>query len=173
VPYSRRLDPTMLSVKEGGGPMKILIALDASPQSQHALRFVGRMRWPAGSRVIVVSALPTLVGTAAAGIELSSLDAVSSAQRSEVEELVAAAEAALRESGIPTESRIEAGDPREVLVSVAEAEHADLIVVGSHGRKGLAKLMLGSVSSHVVTHASSSVLVVKDTPVLTRKGGKS
>jgi nucleotide-binding universal stress UspA family protein len=162
----------MLSVKEGGGPMKILIALDASPQSQHALRFVSRMRWPAGSRVIVVSALPTLVGAAAVGAELSGMDAVS-AQRRDVEELVASAEATLRESGIATEARVKAGDPREVLVSVAEQEHADLIVVGSHGRKGLAKLVLGSVSSHVVTHAACSVLVVKDTPVLTRMGGKS
>jgi nucleotide-binding universal stress UspA family protein len=163
----------MLSVQEGGGPMKILIALDASPQSQHALRFVSRMRWPAGSRVIVVSALPTLVGAAAVGAELSGMDAVSEAQRRDVEELVASAEATLRESGIATEARVKAGDPREVLVSVAEQEHADLIVVGSHGRKGLAKLVLGSVSSHVVTHAACSVLVVKDTPVLTRMGGKS
>jgi nucleotide-binding universal stress UspA family protein len=153
--------------------MKILIALDASPQSQHALRFISRMRWPAGSRVIVVSALPTLVGAAAVGAELSGIDALSNAQRRDVEERVASAEATLRESGIATEARIEAGDPREVLVSVAEQEHADLIVVGSHGRKGLAKLVLGSVSSHVVTHASCSVLVVKDTPVLTPKGGKS
>jgi nucleotide-binding universal stress UspA family protein len=38
---------------------------------------------------------------------------------------------------------------------------ADLVVVGSHGRTGLAKLVLGSVASHVVTHAPCSVLVVK------------
>jgi len=153
--------------------VKILIALDASPQSQYALRFVCRMRWPAGSRVIVVSALPTLVGAAAVGAELSGVDALAEAQRRDVEERVSAAEAALRESGIATEARVEAGDPREVLVSVAEEVHADLVVVGSHGRKGLAKLMLGSVSSHVVTHAPCSVLVAKDTSVLDPKGGKS
>jgi len=56
-----------------------------------------------------------------------------------------------------------AGDPRQTLLDVAQSERADLIVVGSHGRSGLAKMMLGSVSSHVVTHAPCSVLVVKQT----------
>jgi nucleotide-binding universal stress UspA family protein len=37
-------------------------------------------------------------------------------------------------------------------------------VLGSHGRTGLAKLLLGSVSSHVVTHSHCSVLVVKEDP---------
>jgi nucleotide-binding universal stress UspA family protein len=46
-------------------------------------------------------------------------------------------------------------------VEFVRAERADLLVVGSHGRTGLAKLMLGSVSSHTMTHAPCSVLVVK------------
>ena len=53
------------------------------------------------------------------------------------------------------------GDPRDVLVDTARNLHADLLVVGSHGRTGLAKLVLGSVAAHVVTHAPCSVLVVK------------
>jgi len=53
------------------------------------------------------------------------------------------------------------GDPRSALVDEARQEHADLIVVGSHGRSGLSKLLLGSVASHVVAHAPCSVLVVK------------
>ena len=55
------------------------------------------------------------------------------------------------------------GDPREALVDTVRAENADLLVVGSHGRTGISKLMLGSVASHVVAHAPCDVLVVKRT----------
>ena len=153
--------------------MKILIALDASPRSEHALQFVSRMRWPAGSRVLVVSALQPMVSAAAASPDLGELPAqVLDDRRRELEELVANAESELRESGFATEGRVEVGDPREVLLSVAQDERADLLVVGSHGRTGIAKLMLGSVSSHVVTHASCSVLVVKHAAAANKTGGR-
>jgi nucleotide-binding universal stress UspA family protein len=54
------------------------------------------------------------------------------------------------------------GDPREMLIEEARSERADLVVVGSHGRTGLDRLLMGSVASHVVTHAPCSVLVVKE-----------
>ena len=151
--------------------MKILIALDASPHSAHALQFVSRMRWPAGSRVIVVSALQPLIAAAAVGPDLGDLPAqVLQDQRQQLEALVSDAETELREAGFATEGRVEVGDPREVLLSIAQRERADLMVVGSHGRTGIAKLMLGSVSSHVVTHASCSVLVVKHAATAHRTG---
>jgi nucleotide-binding universal stress UspA family protein len=56
---------------------------------------------------------------------------------------------------------VERGDPRDAIVRVAEREHADLVIVGSHGRTGLPKLLMGSVASYVVTHAPCPVLVVK------------
>jgi len=143
--------------------MKILIAVDQSPHSERAVRFVTRMRWPAGSRVIVASALAPLVTPSLPGdggvpltVELAA------EQRAEVQAVVARAEDELRAAGISTESRIPAGDPRDALLRLAEDERVDLVVLGSHGRTGFAKLLLGSVSSHVVTHARCSVLVVKE-----------
>jgi universal stress protein A len=53
------------------------------------------------------------------------------------------------------------GDPRDALVETARQDRVDLIIVGSHGRTGLSKLLLGSVASHVVSHAPCNVLVVK------------
>jgi nucleotide-binding universal stress UspA family protein len=52
-------------------------------------------------------------------------------------------------------------DPRPAIVAAATREAADLIVVGSQGRSGLQRLLLGSVSHYVVNHAPCSVLVVK------------
>lgn len=54
------------------------------------------------------------------------------------------------------------GDPGEAIVSAAEAEDVDLIVVGSHGRGPVGRLLLGSVSDFVVRHATCPVLVVRN-----------
>jgi nucleotide-binding universal stress UspA family protein len=142
--------------------MKILIGLDASTHSERVLDFVGRMRWPAGSRVIVLSVLQPVASTVAGAYEPTVIPAENlEGLRQQLEDLVARAEGTLREVGFSTEGRVIAGDPRQALLQIAQSERADLIVVGSHGRSGIAKMMLGSVSSHVVTHAPCSVLVVK------------
>jgi len=144
--------------------MKILVAVDDSPHSERAVRFVARMRWPAGSRVIVVNVMtpvltPPVVG-GDGGVPL--MIEVTEEQRQQARTVTGRSEAALRESGIAAESRLPAGDPREALLRLVADERADLLVMGSHGRTGLSKLLLGSVSSHAVTHAHCSVLVVKE-----------
>jgi len=142
--------------------MKILVALDESPHSERALEFVTRMRWPAGSTIVVLCvAQPVPAGLMPTYEPQPLLHEIAEAQAARLQETVARARSALRESGLSTVGRVCAGDPREALIEAAEAERVDLLVVGSHGRAGLAKLMLGSVSSHVVTHAPCSVLVVK------------
>jgi len=144
--------------------MKILIGLDASNHSERVLDFVTRMRWPAGSRVIVLSVLQPVASTVAGAYEPTVIPQENlEGMRQQLEELVARAEGKMREVGFATEGRVLAGDPRQSLIDVAQSERADLIVVGSHGRSGIAKMMLGSVSSHIVTHAHCSVLVVKQT----------
>jgi nucleotide-binding universal stress UspA family protein len=69
----------------------------------------------------------------------------------------------LQEAGVTAEARVVLGDPREILLEIAKKEHANLLVVGSHGRSSLPELRLGSVTSHLVAHAPCSVLVVKPT----------
>jgi nucleotide-binding universal stress UspA family protein len=53
------------------------------------------------------------------------------------------------------------GDPGDMIVEAAEAEHVDMVLVGSHGRGAVGRLFLGSVSEHVVRHAPCPVLVVR------------
>jgi len=142
--------------------MKILIGLDASIHSERVLDFVARMRWPAGSRVIVLSVLQPVASTLTGAYEPTVIPAESlDGMKQQLEEVVARAEGSLREVGFSTEGRVVAGEPRQALIQAAQSERADLIVVGSHGRSGIAKMMLGSVSSHIVTHAPCSVMVVK------------
>ena len=148
--------------------MRIMIAVDASRHSEAAVAFLTRMRWPPGSRMVVVSvvplpfplAVPATLPAAALAMEPNVLAARAEAA-SQTQATIAQAETVLRTAGFSAEGRLLEGDPREAIPAAAHEEHADLLVLGSHGRTGLARLLLGSVSSHVVTHASCSVLVVK------------
>jgi nucleotide-binding universal stress UspA family protein len=63
--------------------------------------------------------------------------------------------------GITVSFLVWTGDPGESIVSAAEAESADLVVVGTHGRGTIGRLLLGSVSDHVVRNAPCPVLVVR------------
>lgn len=146
--------------------MKIVLGFDDSPHALAALRWITRQSWPEKPRVTVVSAVRTPI-TAYAEVYAPAVpyptELVTEVTRHH-QELCMKAEAELRKAGFPTAVKVLPGDPREVLVDTVRAENAELLVVGSHGRTGIPKLLLGSVASHVVAHAPCDVLVVKRTP---------
>jgi nucleotide-binding universal stress UspA family protein len=57
--------------------------------------------------------------------------------------------------------QVSVGDPRECILQAAETYGADLIVMGSHGRTGLTKFFIGSVSQAVAVHAPNSVVIIR------------
>jgi len=144
--------------------MKVVIGIDNSSCSKEAMRLVRTIRWPVNARFIVLSAVPTATAAYAVpgepGAFGASVEAIEEMTKAH-EEFTARAEDELRTAGLETEARVEPGDPGPVIVETADKEKADLVVVGSHGRSGFSKLLMGSVASHVVTHAPCSVLVVK------------
>ena len=66
-----------------------------------------------------------------------------------------------RREGIDVSFLVWTGDPGDQIVAAAEAERVDMIIVGSHGRGTVGRLLLGSVSEHVVRSAACPVLVVR------------
>lgn len=62
---------------------------------------------------------------------------------------------------VPYEHRLVTGDPATAIVNLAEMEGADLIVMGTHGRSGLSRLLMGSVAEVVVRKAKCPVLTYK------------
>ena len=66
-----------------------------------------------------------------------------------------------RDAGVTAEFLVWEGDPGDSIAAAAEAEHADIVVVGTRGRSGAERMLLGSVSDHVVRHAECPVLVVR------------
>ena len=66
-----------------------------------------------------------------------------------------------REEGVPCDSVVVSSDhPSEAIADTAEREHCDLIVMASHGRRGLKSLLLGSETQKVLTHSRTPVLVL-------------
>ena len=83
------------------------------------------------------------------------------AQRKWSEETLEARAAQLRQSGIKTSWRVQMGAPYEEIVRTAEEEHADMIVMGTHGRSGLNRALLGSVAERVIRLAPCPVLTMR------------
>lgn len=79
---------------------------------------------------------------------------------------------ALRGRGVQAEGICRAGHPVEAIVEEAGRWEADLIVVGTHGRQGLSRLMLGSVAEGVLRRAGCPVLVVRSADILLNDGDR-
>ena len=127
----------------------VLLATDASPASQaaedHAIELAARL----GIRLVVLSVVsggPSLRETRQLAVE-------SVVQRA-------------RAGGADATGLTWDGDAGVMIVEAAEAESADLIVVGTHERGAVGRLFLGSVSDHVVRHARCPVMVVRPTKPL-------
>ena len=73
------------------------------------------------------------------------------------------------DSHVMVERRLLSGDPADAIIRLAESENIDLIVMGTHGRRGLSRLLMGSVAEAVVRAAPCPVLTVKQ-PVMADVG---
>lgn len=125
---------------------RILLATDGSPCSESAAGVAGQFAQQAGLPVSVVSVVTS---------------SHSEARRKEAEQAVAAMVERFKSLGLQVDGQVVEGRPDEAIAKAAEAAGADLIIVGSHGRTGLTKILLGSVAERVIGQATCPVLVVK------------
>lgn len=157
--------------------MKILLAVDGSPCSEAAVEEVGRRPWPEGSAVKVLTSFelpapPTPEGWALPANYFEQLDG---ALRQQAENVINRAVAKLKaklNKTVSLDAKILPGPPKNVILDEAETWGADLIVVGSHGYSTWQRLLLGSVSQAVVSHAKCSVEVVRCKPAQQDIGGE-
>jgi len=80
------------------------------------------------------------------------------------EKLLKLAQKALEKAAtakVKAKVEVHVGDAYEMIVDISRKKKADIIVMGSHGRTGLTRLLMGSVTSRVIGHAPCAVLVVK------------
>jgi nucleotide-binding universal stress UspA family protein len=145
---------------------RIVVGVDGSPSSRAALRWAVGEAALRDATVVAVHAWSFVPPAPLAEPGMMPIGALDLTGQLEAERRAAQAEldAALADAfpdGTPegVEPKLVDGEPAGVLE--AEASGADLVVVGSRGRSGLAYVLLGSVSRHVVDHAPCPVVVVK------------
>lgn len=141
--------------------MRTLLAVDGSEQSYEAVRALSQMA--RSDAVILLHAVdvpapayPMMMPEVARDL----YTAQERAMREEGERVLRTAASLLPLNAGPVSKFLELGKPIDVILSVAEREGIDLIVLGARGVGALWELMLGSVSHRVVTHAAASVLIV-------------
>ena len=150
-------------VRSGANTMKILLAIDDSKFSEAAVQAVTGQARPHTTevRVLHVVEVPSLLVSREMGGPNFRLEAASESELKAAEALVASAADVLRGKGFDVSTSVEQGEPRTKIVDAAATWNADLIVMGSHGRKGLDRFLMGSVSEAVVRHAHCSVEIVR------------
>jgi nucleotide-binding universal stress UspA family protein len=147
--------------------MKILLAIDESECSQAATRAVIAQfpRDRADVRVLNVdewpNRLPTLLAFAEGPTAASDILDAREQRHRHGEEVVSRAAQQLLAAGFHVSTAVREGDARHAILDDATEWAPDVIVVGSHGRAGLDRFVLGSVSESVMRHATCSVEVVR------------
>jgi nucleotide-binding universal stress UspA family protein len=137
---------------------KILVAHDGSKFAQKALRKGMEIANQFNGSLVVLAVIPELRIT-----ELTPFDQarLTEALEQQARKNLAKAEKQLKKKAVPARTLVRQGNAAEVILETARKVRAGLIVVGSHGRHGVEKYLLGSVSGKIVEHADRPVLVVK------------
>jgi nucleotide-binding universal stress UspA family protein len=138
----------------------ILVATDFSPQARAAADWALAMAGALGARVVMVHVydLPIV------GVPDGSLlvDARTAARLSDEAQAALDGEIArVQGRGAKVEGWLRQGDPREIIPSLATTAGAGLIVAGSHGRRGVARALLGSMAESLVRDSTIPVAVIR------------
>jgi nucleotide-binding universal stress UspA family protein len=142
---------------------RILVPFDFGEPAERALDFAQRLAPTFGASVEALYVVPYLPNAA---LPIPELGAIPLAAQS-VDDMVSDAETRLHEALAPEDTRhrylrktVEVGDPRAQIVAHAAAAGIDLIVMGTHGRTGATRFLLGSVAERVVREAACPVLTI-------------
>lgn len=143
---------------------RILVAVDGSPHAEHALRHAAELAKGLAARLRILHVID--LGLLPYGPELSiDLGALIEARQAAAEKTLATARASVQALGIEIDTQLlDTTLPTQhvaaAIVDAAAAWQADLLVLGTHGRRGVERWLLGSVAEGVARRASVPVLLV-------------
>lgn len=147
-------------------PTKVMLALDQSTHSDYALESVLARPWPENTEFLVLTLFepyhPDFAGWDPSAVDQALLYAqrLSDESRKYVEACVKRLSDKFGSSKVSYEIK-ESARIKEAIIEKATDWQADLVIMGSHGRTGLRRFLLGSVSQAVVSHAPCSVEIIK------------
>jgi universal stress protein A len=138
----------------------IYLGTDFSPASERAFDEALAMAKLRGAELVIGHVIPTpgLLGYGVGGVALAVETRIREGMENDLEALRRKAERA----GISARIEILTGSPHDALAEAAEKAHAELMVVGTHGRTGISRMVMGSVAARLVCTAPCPVLTVRD-----------
>jgi nucleotide-binding universal stress UspA family protein len=144
----------------------VLVATDGTDDSDGAVEAALDLAHDTGARLLVLTVVPE--GTAAESVEDEDGQRRSSSAAADDDGITEAQERTdtvldhAAEWGVEAQSIIWEGEPGEAIVAAAESEGADIIVIGTNGRGGVGRMLMGSTSDHVIRNALVPVVVVRN-----------
>ncbi|MBX2805347.1 MAG: universal stress protein [Hyphomicrobiales bacterium] len=141
----------------------ILIATDGSELSEKALEQGLALAKPLGAKVTVATTTEpwdaVIIGEVAMVLPVEKYEETANAN---ARAILSRAEAVASNAGVTAEMyHMKDRHPAEGLLEAAKSKGCDLIVMGSHGRRGFSRMVLGSQANEVITHSEMPVLVVR------------
>ncbi|HKK13749.1 MAG TPA: universal stress protein [Gammaproteobacteria bacterium] len=143
---------------------RILVCVDASTVSDRALKEAAKLARGCGARLRLIHV------TDEVNLGLETEQAAEEFTRKQLDsgtQVMEHARQVAREAGVEPETRLAeltavGKRPAHMILEEASQWPADLVVMGTHGRRGLSHLLLGSVAENVLRHATVPLLLVKD-----------
>jgi len=138
-----------------------IVPLDGSPIAEQAIDCATRLASSIGARLVLAAVEPTVgdVGLAEAGVVPYWVLADHEAAVQRLNKYLKQTAARLMDMGLNVETRLAEGSPADEILRISAAEHADLIIMTTHGRSGMERLLLGSVAAKVLQNADVPVLL--------------
>lgn len=139
-----------------GSYKKILVAIDGSESSLHALKESFKLATDEKSRITVVSVIPQYKGD----LDLVWTDDIMDSMRKPCDDALSEAVKLAKAEGVLITAVCEEGEAHERIVDLADSTNCDLIVMGRKGHTRIEKMLIGSVTARVIGYTHRDVLVV-------------
>ncbi|MCK9418259.1 MAG: universal stress protein [Nitrospirae bacterium] len=140
----------------------IVVATDGSKYSLAAASEAIGLAKQNKSELTVISVVPSeLMTPTDIDLTMTHKELIADKEMHEAEKNVKSVKEAAQKEGVAVKAFVMSGRPADAIIEIARDKNADLIVLGSHGRTGLEKLLMGSVAERVIVLSSCAVLVVK------------
>ena len=140
---------------------KILVPFDGSGYSQKAFEKALEIAEKFGSKLTAITVLQSKVADSA-GISLERMQEIQDEEKDTATTMLKNLEEHANAKNVPFSMEvIHNPSPSDGIITLADNNNVDLIVIGSHGRTGFRKIVLGSVANGVLAHAKCPVLITK------------
>lgn len=141
----------------------VLVPIDFSATADRALAYAIALGQQLQARLTLLHVLdltPVTMDEMPPGMTATYLDDL----ETDAQHLLQASRERVQRAGLQAESLLVQGTPTQTIIDTAGEQGVDLIIMGTHGRTGLAHVLLGSVAEHVVRQGPCPVLVVRRAP---------